>query len=112
MASQHEEQVSGSITEEQSKTPSSKVQFGLEESQRTDHSNASFDEVDEFMELSSLSNPPSTSSFDSISNGTITNGRAPTVNGTMHDHKKTLKNYSRYVCRFNLSWKRRSGDDE
>ena len=102
MASQEGDNALDSTTKtttksESLKIPSSNVRFDLEESQRADHSNESLDEVDEFMELSTLSNHPSTSSFDSIHNGPTINSKTSTINGTTYEHKSTLKNYSRYV---------------
>jgi len=108
MASQEGDNALDSTTKtttksESLKIPSSNVRFDLEESQRADHSNESLDEVDEFMELSTLSNHPSTSSFDSIHNGPTINSKTSTINGTTYEHKSTLKNYSRKMSGLRLA---------
>ena len=62
--------------------PLSGVEFHLDESHHLDEFDESLDEVDEFLELSTMSNPPYTSSFDS-------------TNGLSHEKKSAPKQYSR-----------------
>jgi hypothetical protein len=77
----------------------SNVLFDLEESQNPHDFDASLDEVDEFLELSTLSNRPSNSSLDSttniFSNGSTINTKTSSINGTSDENKSTLKRYRR-----------------
>jgi len=77
----------------------SNVRFDLEESQNPHDFDASLDEVDEFLELSTLSNRPSNSSLDSttniFSNGSTVNTKTSSINGTSDENKSTLKRYRR-----------------
>mgnify|MGYP006892764738 FL=1 len=84
-----------------SDTNSSLVRFDLEPtSQHLDEFNGSLDEVDEFLELSTLSNPPSTSSFDSTSN-VLTNGSSINTksnnNSRTNEIRSTFQRGKRYV---------------
>ena len=73
--------------------PTSKVTFDLDNSQHIDDADESLDEVDEFLELSSLSHNPSLSSIDSASNGT---GASLTIKQTSnYENKSTTKRYAR-----------------
>jgi hypothetical protein len=71
--------------------PTSKVKFDLDNSQHIDDADESLDEVDEFLEFSSLSHNPSSSSIDSASNGTL----LPTRQTLNYDNKSTAKRYTR-----------------
>lgn len=71
------------------------VRFDLEpSSQQHDEFNASLDEVDEFLELSTLSNPQSTSSFDSSSN-VLTNGSSINTKSSSNNTSRTNENKSK-----------------
>jgi hypothetical protein len=87
-------------TDSDEKTSSSPtVRFDLEGSQHHDEFDASLDEVDEFLELSTLSNLPSTSSSNSpadvFTNGLATNAKKTAVNGVTAENKSALNRYKR-----------------
>lgn len=75
------------------------VQFDLDESQHLDESDASLDEVDEFLELSTLSNFRSTSSADSSAHFTTNSSGYNTKHASideLHNEKKSkLQHYTR-----------------
>jgi len=83
MASSNEEKKSYSKTQQKSK-----VKFDLDGSQHIDDS---LDETDEFLEFSSLSNNPSSSSIDSTTNGAIGYTKILSNN----ENKSTTKRYLR-----------------
>lgn len=74
---------------------SSDVGFHLDESENLDAFDESLDEVDEFLELSTMSNPPYTSSFDSTNNASMTNSKLSSTNDLNHEKKSVPKQYSR-----------------
>jgi hypothetical protein len=75
------------------------VRFDLEGSQNPDEFDVSLDEVDEFLELSTSSNIPSTSSSDStanpLTNGSATNEKKASINGTVNENESTFNRYKR-----------------
>ena len=75
------------------------VRFDLEGSQHHDEFDASLDEVDEFLELSTLSNLQSTPSSDSltnvVTNGVATNAKKTAMNGVTSENKSALNRYKR-----------------
>jgi hypothetical protein len=83
MASSNEEKKSSSKLQQKSK-----VKFDLDGSQHIDDS---LDETDEFLEFSSLSNNPSSSSIDSTTNGAIVYTKILSNN----ENKSTTKRYLR-----------------
>jgi hypothetical protein len=83
MASSNEEKKSSSKLQQKSK-----VKFDLDGSQHIDDS---LDEIDEFLEFSSLSNNPSSSSIDSTTNGAIVYTKILSNN----ENKSTTKRYLR-----------------
>jgi hypothetical protein len=85
MAKQDEEKGSSTNVSDKQNQPLN-VRFDLEGSQRIDDFESSLDEVDEFLELSSVSNPPSRSSIDSTN---------IIINGTSSENKSTLNRYKR-----------------
>jgi hypothetical protein len=85
MATQDEEKGSSTNVSDKQNQPLN-VRFDLEGSQRIDDFESSLDEVDEFLELSSVSNPPSRSSIDSTN---------IIINGTSSENKSTLNRYKR-----------------
>jgi hypothetical protein len=81
---------------------SASVRFDLETSHHQDDFDASLDEVDEFLELSTASNLLTNSSHDSstniVTNDSTTNTKVPLADdGTSDESKSTLKRYIRYV---------------
>jgi hypothetical protein len=102
MATHSEENNSESKMGDKPSTQSANVRFDLEHSNRPDDFDESLDEIDEFLELSTVSNPPSTPSFDSTANITTNGSTANTkisssINDTNGEDKSTLKRYKRYV---------------
>jgi hypothetical protein len=70
----------------------SEVKFDLDGSQHTDDAaDESLDEVVEFLGLSSLSKNPSSSSFESTTNGAVLHKRLSSNN----ENKSTAKRYTR-----------------
>jgi hypothetical protein len=94
MASDSEEKTSHKLN---SDSPS--VRFDLEGSQHPDEFDASLDEVDEFLELTTSSNLPSTSSLEStanpLPNGSATNAKKASMNSVVDENKSTLNRYKR-----------------
>lgn len=74
------------------------VRFDLDGSQHLDESDASLDEVDEFLELSTLSHLRSSSSAESASNfatnGSGYNMKHASIN-ELHNEKSKLQRYTR-----------------
>jgi hypothetical protein len=87
MASGSEEKTSSAKLLQKRKQLTSKVKFDLDGSQHIDDANESLDEVDEFLEFSSLSNNPSSSSVDSTINSPKTSSN--------NENKSTAKRYLR-----------------
>jgi hypothetical protein len=77
----------------------SHVTFDLEGSQPPDDFSETLDEVDEFLELSTLSNVPSTSSLDStaniIANESTVNTKPSLINSMSSENKSGFKRYQR-----------------
>lgn len=76
-------------------TKSQFVHFDLDEPHPIPGFSEASDEVDEFLELSTLSNNRSTSSTDSNTIGTSTNTRTTVANGTIHSNRKRVRKLSR-----------------
>ena len=102
MARHREENNFESTMGDKPSSQSANVTFDLEHSHRPDDFDRSVDEIDEFLELSTVSNPPSTSSLNSttniIINGSTTSTKTSSSNnGTSNENKSTLKRNKRYV---------------
>lgn len=91
----NKEKTKKSAKSDSHKSRSTNVHFDLEESQRLNGSQASLEEVDEFLELSTTSNNPSTMSFDSGRYGTTNETRAVHNDGTNFQRNATMKVISR-----------------
>ena len=101
----NEEETSDTTTMVSPQQQSSSVRFDLDGSHRAHNFDESLDETDEFLELSTLSNPPSTSSFDSPLNGHTNDTRRTSINGTTHENRTGTKHFSRWAKR--LVWRRK-----
>ena len=106
MASRNEEETSNAATAASHNHQSSHVRFDLDESHRGDDLDEALNETDEFLELSTLSNQPSTSSLDSAVNGDMNHSRSKSMNGTDHDRRAATKYFSRWVKRLVCEEKR------
>lgn len=106
MASRNEEETSNTATAESYNHHSSHVRFDLDESHRGDDLDEALNETDEFLELSTLSNQPSTSSLDSAVNGDMNHSRSKSMDGTAHDRRAATKYFSRWVKRLVCEEKR------
>ena len=99
MAADGEETNFGSTLLNEDHSNPDNVQFDLDGSHHPDESDASLDEVDEFLELSSMSNFRSTSSVDSIShstiNGSIYHPKPSSMSEINNDTKAKLQRYTR-----------------
>jgi hypothetical protein len=99
MATNAEENNLDSKVANKQNSQTSNVRFELEGSQRPDDLDGSLDEIDEFLELSTLSKNPSTSSLDSatnISTNTSSNNtKTSLINGTNGEYKSSPTRYAR-----------------
>jgi hypothetical protein len=95
MASDREEKLLNTKVGQNQSLPPSNVRFHLEESQSVDDFDGSLDEVDEFLELSTYSNPQSTSSFGSSTNDTTSTTKIPLIDSSNNESKPTPKRYPR-----------------
>lgn len=71
------------------------VHFDLDQPDSIPGISEPLDEVDEFLELSTLSNNQSTSSTDSNTIGASTNTHTTVANGTIHSNRKHVRKFSR-----------------
>ena len=99
MASDSKEKTVESNLNPKENLNSSAVRFDLDGSHHLDEFDASLDEADEFLELSTMSNAPSISSLDSTnnthSNRPAENTKVSSSSGASSDHKSTFNRYKR-----------------
>jgi hypothetical protein len=95
MASQNETINSNLKATDSNRMQSSHVRFDLNESHNGDEIDESSNEVDEFLEFSTLSNNLSSSSFDSSVNGNNSQLRMSSSSDTNRENKSASKASSR-----------------
>lgn len=99
MAADNEETNYGSLLLNEDNSNPDNVRFDLDGSHHPDESDASLDEVDEFLELSTMSNFRSTSSVDSTShsttNGSIYQSKQSSINEMNNEKTAKLQRYTR-----------------
>ncbi|UJR23581.1 hypothetical protein I4U23_026570 [Adineta vaga] len=101
MASNDDEKISPSKAVQKRNQQTSKVKFDLGACQQTDVANESVDEVDGFLQSSTLSENPSLSSIDSTSNGSVSS-LTPRIL-PKNDPKATKRRYSRKMSGLNVA---------
>lgn len=95
MAADSEEMKFGSTLSNAGDSNPENVRFDLDGSHHQDESDASLDEVDEFLELSTTSNFRSTSSVDSMTNGSIYHSKHSSLNEMNNEKKAKQQRYTR-----------------